>query len=452
MPGKGCENVKRVFMVSLCCAYLFVWGRAVAFAADAPVLTLDKAMTIAKEQHPLLSAAREKVLRVEAKLREVEAGFGPKVDAVLSYSQVKDIPTTKALDPGTGVPIGIVPLGYEKTYAAGLRLTQLLYTGGSLRANRKAAEFEVDSARAEEVRTFQSVENSVRKNFFNLQRAVSKLKVAEEALLLAQEHLRQVEALYNNGVVAKNEVLRVQVAVSSAQLDRISALNTVDVMWKALERATGAQLRPPYELEDPESDYVASPLPENPEQLALASRADLLAMAHLRNAALAYADAAAGQARPQVSLQGEVTRTGDSFFPEDDDWKVMLVAQWRLYDSGEVSSRVEQAKASSRELLHSMTDMERQVSLEVSTAQLNLASAQVRIQVAQDQLLSAEEDYRMALKRYTAQVGTNIDVLDSRLALNSARTALVDAVYDAYSGYADLLFAVGLDAFEGKAK
>jgi outer membrane protein TolC len=130
----------------------------------------------------------------------------------------------------------------------------------------------------------------------------------------------------------------------------------------------------------------------------------------------------------------------------------MLVAQWRLYDSGEVSSRVEQAKASSRELLHSMTDMERQVSLEVSTAQLNLASAQVRIQVAQDQLLSAEEDYRMALKRYTAQVGTNIDVLDSRLALNSARTALVDAVYDAYSGYADLLFAVGLDAFEGKAK
>jgi outer membrane protein TolC len=444
--------MKRVFVVLLCAAFLVAFGMAVAFAADASVLTLEKAMAIAKEQHPLLSAAREKVVRAEAKLREMEAGFGPKVDAVLSYSQVKDIPTTKAFAPGTGLPIGIVPLGYEKTYAAGLRLTQLLFAGGSLRASSKAAEFEVDAARAEEVRTFQAIENGVRKSFFNLQRAVSKLKVAEEALLLAQEHLRQVEALYKNGVVAKNEVLRVQVAVSSAQLDRISAINAVDVMWKALERATGAQLRSFYELEGPESDYVASPLPEDPERLALASRADLLAMAHLRNAALAYVDAAAGQARPQVSLQGEVMRTGDSFFPEDDDWKVMLVAQWRLYDSGEISAKVAQARALSRELLHGMTDMERQISLEVSTAQLNLTSAQVRIQVAQDQLRSAEEDYRMALKRYAAQVGTNIDVLDSRLALNSAKMALVDAVYDAYSGYADLLFAVGLDAFEEKTK
>lgn len=451
MSREGREKMTRTFVVSLLCVCLLVAGKGAA-AADAPVLTLDAVMRIAREQHPLLAAAREKVLQAEAKLREVEAGFGPTLDAVLSYTQAQDAPTTKALNPRTGSVVGIVPLGYEKTYAAGLRLTQLLYTGGSLTANRKAAEFEVDSAEAEEVRTFQAVENGVRRGFFDLQRAVSKLKVAEEALLLAQEHLRQVEALYTNGVVAKNEVLRVRVAVSSAELDRISAINGVDVMWKALERAAGAQLRTSYILEEPRSDYVVSPLPENPEQLAMKSRADLLAMEHLRKAALAYVDAAAGQARPQVALQGEATRTGDSFFPDEDDWNVALVAQWRLYDSGEIKAKAEQSRGASRELLHTMSDMERQISLEVSTAQLNLASARVRIRVAQDQLLSAEEDYRMALKRYAAQVGTNIDVLDSRLALNNARTALVDAVYDAYSGYADLLFAVGVDSFENAAR
>ena len=43
--------------------------------------------------------------------------------------------------------------------------------------------------------------------------------------------------------------------------------------------------------------------------------------------------------------------------------------------------------------------------------------------------------------------GTNLDVLDARLALNQARTALVDAIYDAWSADADLRYAVGEEDF-----
>jgi outer membrane protein TolC len=85
--------------------------------------------------------------------------------------------------------------------------------------------------------------------------------------------------------------------------------------------------------------------------------------------------------------------------------------------------------------------------LEVSTANLDLESATQRVEVAQAQVESAEEDYRMALRRYTAQVGTNIDVLDARVALSEARTALVNAVYDGRSAYSDLLYAIGEDPY-----
>ena len=66
-----------------------------------------------------------------------------------------------------------------------------------------------------------------------------------------------------------------------------------------------------------------------------------------------------------------------------------------------------------------------------------------RVQVAQDGILQAEEDYRMALKRYQAKVGTNIDVLDARLALIDTRNAKIDAVAEARTAYADLLYATG---------
>ena len=82
---------------------------------------------------------------------------------------------------------------------------------------------------AQSVRTGQGVENGVRKAYYGLQRARAKLLVAEEALSLAKEHLTQVESFYRYGVVAKDQVLRVQVDVSDGKLNVIKAANAVDV-------------------------------------------------------------------------------------------------------------------------------------------------------------------------------------------------------------------------------
>jgi outer membrane protein TolC len=150
-----------------------------------------------------------------------------------------------------------------------------------------------------------------------------------------------------------------------------------------------------------------------------------------------------------VLFQGEVNAADDSFFPEHDDWNLGISVQWALFDSGEQNAKAAQARSLARQLLHELEDLRRQIGLEVSTATLDLESAKQRVEVAQAQVESAEEDYRMALRRYSAQVGTNIDVLDARMALSEARTALVDAVYDGRTAYSNLLYAVGDDPFLG---
>jgi len=45
--------------------------------------------------------------------------------------------------------------------------------------------------------------------------------------------------------------------------------------------------------------------------------------------------------------------------------------------------------------------------------------------------------------RYAAQVGTNIDVHQARVALTLSRTQLVDAVYDALKAQSDMELAMG---------
>ena len=147
---------------------------------------------------------------------------------------------------------------------------------------------------------------------------------------------------------------------------------------------------------------------------------------------------------PSVFLQGEAFSVGQSFYPDAaDDWRISVVAQWTLYDGGKARARRDEALALAGELLQRVEDLKNGVGLEVSVATLDLRSALQRLEVARSQVALAEEDHRVAVARYAAQVGTNIDVHQARVALTLSRTQLVDAVYDALKARSDMELAMG---------
>jgi outer membrane protein TolC len=412
-------------------------------------VSLDQVVSMGLENNPLIGAASEATNQAVAVLDQAKAGFGPTLDASLGATWQREAQSTYAFGPAGSV-IGYVPLSYRNTYQAALTLTQTLYSGGTLTANRKAAELSLAAARADEFRTRQSVENAIQTGYFSLQRARAKLKVALENLSLTKEHLKQASAFYRAGVVAKNEVLRVQVAVSQAEQERIKADTGVQVAFVSLERAVGISL--PGIVEDKRMVPPTLSLSGDLTGLALNNRAELTSLESSRKAAEQTALASAGRALPQVGLQGQVANTDDEFFPtEGDDWSISLGVSWRLYDSGEIRAATRQAQASARELLHRYDDMKNQILQQVTVASADLASATARIEVARDQVAQAQEDYRMALRRYESQVGTNIDVLDARVSLVSAQNSFADAIYDAANADANLIYAVGAGSLETSA-
>ena len=171
------------------------------------------------------------------------------------------------------------------------------------------------------------------------------------------------------------------------------------------------------------------------------SRRDLLKGTGAAAAAAFLTACTRGATSPSAGASGAMSRSlvlADNVAPS-----VSVVARFRLLDSGKLHGQAVEARAAAEELLHRMEDMKRQIGLEVATAAVTLDSAAQRVRVAQDAVVQAEEDYRMALKRYQAQVGTNIDVLDARLALTDAKNALADSVAEARTAYGDLLYAMG---------
>ncbi len=431
----------------------FLSAAGMAKAVDFGDPTLAKILDTAAHKNPTIGAAVERVNQSRADVRGAAAEIGPRLVGGLGAQWNKDGPLSEDLS-----------TSYRNSYTATLSFLQTIYAGGSLVANKRASEFALAGTRTEAARSYQNVMNSVKTYYYEVLRSLALLQVRTEAHELSQEHLRQTEALFRGGLVPMGDVLRVQVSVSQGELDQIRAANVLEVSWRTLERAVGATLSRSEVLKPVPGDrmFELKPprykVPENPPDKALSQRPELKTYVYYKKRADELARSAAGESLPRVQLSGQTGKTDNSFFPDNnDDWYVALNLQWTLYDSGKTASQVSRVKASARELLYQLDDLTAQVELEVATTEENLRSALLRLTVAENQAKKAEEDYRRTMKRYEAQMSTNLDVLDSRMSLIDSRLEYVGAVYDIAIAQANLVFAMGDDLppeglFQGGAR
>jgi len=252
-----------LLLLLVLCLFVITLGRK-AWAVD-DLLTLDRALAMAGSGNPVLMVADKKVEQARARFKQAAADRAPSLGAYVTYQETGEVPVYYVYsDTSWTTPLGVARAGYQQTWKAALKLSHVLYSGGAVEQASASRRFALEAARAERERTGQVVYNGVRQAFFSLQRARAREEVSREALGLAMEHLRQVKAMYSSGVVAKNQVLRVQVAVDEARLNLIQSENAVDVAWSALERAVGVSLKGNWNLPGPSLDAVPCDIPAAP--------------------------------------------------------------------------------------------------------------------------------------------------------------------------------------------
>lgn len=417
---------------------------------------LEKLLAAADAENPQIAAAKQRTEAARAKLEAAAARLGPNLFAGLGGLWQEDGVTVNAQVPFLGGSLPVTAIG-SNTYAAAIGLSQVIYAGGSLTAQKEAERLALGAAQAQELRTGQAVENSVRRAYYALRAAQAKARVAEEALALAKEHLARAEKLFKAGVVAKNDVLRGGVAVSEAELALIRAQSAEANAAAALRRAVGTEPAKAG-LEEPDifaqklfsgvgEKELAKILPRVPggdnTAAAFEARAELKAYALLSKQAEKLARAAQGRTLPQILGAAGYVAADDSFFPGDGEAVAAIGMYWNLYDGGEMRAKTREAKAKAKELLFQLEDMKNAVRMEVVQAEQNLASAHSRLEVALRQTEQAREDYRIAVRRYEENVGTALEESDSRVALVNALSETATALYDIKTAEADLIYAVG---------
>ncbi|HEY0908255.1 MAG TPA: TolC family protein [Opitutaceae bacterium] len=410
---------------------------------------LEQALAFALDHNFAIRRAREGLREQEGIVTTVSAASLPNVSATGSF-QKSDLQSFQAGTLNTGQPV-IIPSG--RFWRMNFTVRQMIYAGGGIRSAIDTAKHTREAAVFALQETINSALLDVRTRFYRVLLAREEIKVQEQNLELLQHQLRDTSNRFETGSVSKFEQLRAEVALANAQPPLIKARNDYRLATHELRQAIGLVPARDESSSDQVPEFVGMLTVEaSNHQLSTAlatartGRPELQRLAKLVDAAEAGELTARSGYYPSLALTagGELRKgTTESFSDSRRGLRAGAEGQW-TGNPRTTAGKIRQAESLIEQARLALGAAELTVQIEVRRALSSLEEATELVDATQQSVKQAEEAIRIALTRYQAGMTPQLDLLQSQVALTTARTNRLRAYYSHNVALARLRTAMGL--------
>lgn len=409
---------------------------AAAPEAAAMDIDLKGAVTTAIQNNRDITIAELKLREAEADVSAAAAKKNPSV----SYSWQKN---QYSSDSKTALQTGT-----NHGYSQEISVSWPIWTFGKVEGAIDAARYQKNIADLNVYKTEADTKLAAVQAYYQYLEAIKLAEVQAQSVTDYASHLNNVQQQFDAGIVAKLDVLSSNVSLANAKQKSIAADNTRDVAEANLNNIMRVPMnttlnpldknfpQPEFDLTMEQAILMAQ---KYRWELVEADYGVKVAEASLRSAKAGYL--------PTVSVGGGYSWKEASVTAVDkDDWAVKGGLSWSLWDGGATQASVKKADAAVKTAQETLLQAREKIELEVRQDYLNVLSYKEQIRAAEASVAQAEEAYKIATVRYSSGVGINLDVLDAELALNTARTNYITALYNYNIGLATLEHAMGVPA------
>ena len=424
-----------------------------AFAGETVELNLDDAMQRAFQTNPTVSIAQYELDSARASYNAARQSRGVSISASHTtqrggYDDDQYVSRLKSVNTTTGnllydrVNAG---KGIGNKHSNGLTASLPIFTGGKLSGTIKQAKANYQYNEVGVQRTYNEMRSTVTNGYFNMLQADNMQKLSAESVTRLEDHLKNVQAQYDVGVVAKVDVLRSQVELANAKQTLIQAENSYQVAEANMNKIVGLPMDTNLKLDNL---LVYNAYDKNMDEcLAYAAehRPELMQAKYGVDAAKGALMVARSGHMPQVAASASQAWS-DTNWPGDENgnWGVGVNVTLNVFDTGVTLSKIHGAEADLKKAQETYRDTVDSVNLDVRSNYLGLREAEKRISTTKLAVEQADEDYRIAQLRYMSGVGTNTDVLDAQVALTQAKTNYTQALYDYNTSKTALETSIGV--------
>ena len=409
---------------------------AAAPEAAAMDIDLKGAVTTAIQNNRDITIAELKMREAEADVSAVAAKKNPSVN----YSwQRNQYPTQRGV-------VGMQSSNHG--YSQEIKVSWPIWTFGKVEGAIDAARYQKNIADLNVYKTEADTKLAAVQAYYQYLEAIKLAEVQAQSVTDYASHLNNVQQQFDAGIVAKLDVLSSNVSLANAKQKSIAADNTRDVAEANLNNIMRVPMNTtlkPLDKNFPEPEFDLTM--EQAILMAQKYRWELVEADYGVRAAEASLRSAKAGYLPTVSVGGGYSWKEASVTAVDkDDWAVQGGLSWSLWDGGATQASVKKADAAVKTAQETLLQAREKIELEVRQDYLNVLSYKEQIRAAEASVAQAEEAYKIATVRYSSGVGINLDVLDAELALNTARTNYITALYNYNIGLATLEHAMGVPA------
>ena len=390
-------------------------------------LTLADAVQTALKNSPMVRSAGVMASAAQARVGMAQAMTRPQVSssAFLGNSSMGDIITS---------PPGVMPSGVfsvpDKSAITGQFSAMIpLYTGGRLSGAVKSAKALSAAAASDRASMERNVTLETKVAYHQALLARATIGVYEDLVKEEQERVRIAEAAFNEGKIAKYDLLRNQAGLAESQQQLANAQRDAQVALVNLKTTLGVSQSSDITLQDQLTYAQTTNTLDSYLADAENNRSEIIAARSRVESANSNVDVAKGAYKPQVygsAMHGLTAASGGI----DSGFTVGITIGLPLIDGGQRRAAVNEAKS----MLEAAKQDEQQALLgihqDVHTVWAELQAADKNVELSGTAVEQAQEDYRVIKLRYEAGKAVNVEVLDALASLVRARNNQLMALYE----------------------
>ena len=438
-------------------------------------ITLEQAVAVGFAKSPLLASARADILSADAPVNLARSAILPNVSGTVSSSRNHRQPggssssnssstgTTTGTTTGNGTGTGTTTTTNTNTFSAdstsniaSVQLRQLIFDGGKISAQLRAARATQSAVLFTYRRQLQTVAFNVATAYYNYLAAKRATAVAVETVKLNQTQENLVVAQFRAGVAARADIATAQLPTAQARLSLVRAQGTELQQQAAFANAMGL-----------DANSAVTPIDDTPVltstsaistitistyaqamQRALALRPDFAAATSARDSTIASLRAAKLGSFPTLNgtASQAVASSDTSGGTFRNNGSIGINLSIPIFDQGITAAQTQQAQAAVDKNNALLDSARLGIQLNVKQTLVSLITARAGLDQANAELSKAQEVLRSTQAQYRAGVTTLPLLLNAQVGLTTALTDQVTAVYSLRQAEQAFLFAEGTNA------
>lgn len=408
------------------------YTRKAAFSAYLP--GIDASATYMYNQHKV------SLLSEDAKLPTMV--FDP-VTGKYQYDVLLGLDGKPVINPETGLPIpdvvAVIPkdaltFDTRNVFAGAITLTQPIFMGGQIKALNDIARYAEEALVATRNNVSQDVIYAVDEAYWTVVSLRAKQKLAESFVNLVDTLHYNVNAMLDEGVATRADLLSVDVKLNEARIMLTKVENGVTLSRMALAQTCGLPVDTRMTLSDEDTEGIGTEMPDYAYNIedVWARRQDLEAVRKGIGLLKGQEKLALSSMLPKIGLVGAYTFSTPNLingFSKQvrGGFSVGAAVTIPIWHWGGNYNKYRAAKSATNAQRIMLEDLEEKVELQVNQAKFKFQEAFKTYDMAQANMKSAEENLRCAQEGFKEGVLTTNDVILAQTGWLQANSEKIDA-------------------------